>query len=57
MPWHTFGNSKDGFLHNPKMHILLIEDDMGLGGALQQALKLEGISSEWLRRTVVLDRG
>ncbi len=39
------------------MHILLIEDDMGLGGALQQALKLEGISSEWLRRTVVLDRG
>jgi two-component system response regulator QseB len=34
------------------MHILLIEDDMDLGAALQQALKLEGISSEWLRRTV-----
>lgn len=33
------------------MHILLIEDDMDLGGALQQALKLEGITSEWLRRT------
>ncbi len=34
------------------MHILLIEDDLELGGALQQALKLDGISSEWLRRTV-----
>jgi DNA-binding response OmpR family regulator len=34
------------------MHILLIEDDLDLGGALQQALKLEGITSEWLRRVV-----
>lgn len=32
------------------MHILLIEDDLDLGRALQAALKTEGISSEWLRR-------
>lgn len=32
------------------MHILLIEDDLDLGRALQTALKIEGISSEWLRR-------
>ncbi|NRR30203.1 response regulator [Oxalobacteraceae bacterium] len=32
------------------MHILIIEDDLALGSALQQALKQEGISSEWLRR-------
>lgn len=32
------------------MHILIIEDDLDLGHALQQALKAEGISSEWLRR-------
>jgi two-component system response regulator QseB len=32
------------------MHILIIEDDLDLGFALQQALKVEGISSEWLRR-------
>lgn len=32
------------------MHILIIEDDLDLGTALQQALKAEGISSEWLRR-------
>lgn len=32
------------------MHILIIEDDLDLGQALQQALKAEGISSEWLRR-------
>jgi two-component system response regulator QseB len=32
------------------MHILIIEDDLDLGAALQQALKTEGISSEWLRR-------
>lgn len=34
------------------MHILLIEDDLDLGRALQQALKAEGFSSEWLRRLV-----
>lgn len=34
------------------MHILLIEDDLDLGRALQQALKVEGLSSEWLRRVV-----
>ncbi|HAT32213.1 MAG TPA: DNA-binding response regulator, partial [Janthinobacterium sp.] len=32
------------------MHILIIEDDLDLGFALQQALKVEGISSERLRR-------
>ena len=34
------------------MHILLIEDDLDLGRALQQALKAEAFSSEWLRRIV-----
>ena len=32
------------------MHLLIIEDDLDLGRALQQALKLEGFSSEWVRR-------
>lgn len=32
------------------MHLLIIEDDLDLGRALQQALKVEGISAEWLRR-------
>lgn len=32
------------------MHILLIEDDLDLGRALQAALKVEGLKSEWLRR-------
>lgn len=32
------------------MHILIIEDDLDLGFALQQALKAEGFSSEWRRR-------
>ncbi|WP_426207946.1 response regulator [Massilia sp. TWP1-3-3] len=32
------------------MHILIIEDDLDLGFALQQALRADGISSEWLRR-------
>lgn len=32
------------------MHILIIEDDLDLGLALQQALKAEGLSSEWVRR-------
>ena len=34
------------------MHILLIEDDLDLGRALQSALKVEGLSSEWLRRAI-----
>jgi two-component system response regulator QseB len=34
------------------MHILIIEDDLDLGLALQQALKADGLSSEWLRRVV-----
>ena len=33
------------------MHILLIEDDLDLGRALQSALKVEGLTSEWLRRS------
>ncbi|MDM4765065.1 response regulator transcription factor [Pelomonas sp. SE-A7] len=32
------------------MHILMIEDDMDLGRALQSALRLEGHTSTWLRR-------
>lgn len=32
------------------MHLLMIEDDLDLGRALQQALKAEGFSSQWLRR-------
>jgi two-component system response regulator QseB/two-component system response regulator BasR len=32
------------------MHILLIEDDLDLGRALQAALKVEGLTSEWIRR-------
>jgi len=32
------------------MHLLIIEDDLDLGHALQQALKAEGISAAWLRR-------
>jgi ribokinase len=31
------------------MHLLLIEDDLDLGGSLQQALAGAGITSEWLR--------
>jgi two-component system, OmpR family, response regulator QseB len=31
------------------MHVLLIEDDLDLGRALQAALKVECFSSEWLR--------
>lgn len=36
--------------HNALMHILLIEDDLDLGRALQSALKVEGLTSEWRRR-------
>ena len=32
------------------MHILVIEDDLDLGRALQAALRVEGLTSEWLRR-------
>lgn len=32
------------------MHVLIIEDDLDLGFAPQQALQLNGISSLWLRR-------
>jgi two-component system response regulator BasR len=31
------------------MHILLVEDDLDLGRSLQQSLRSEGLSSEWLR--------
>lgn len=39
------------------MHLLLIEDDLDLGRALQSALRLEGLSSEWLRRAADAPRG
>lgn len=32
------------------MHLLIIEDDLDLGTALQRALKVEGVTSEWYRR-------
>lgn len=32
------------------MHILIVEDDLDPGRALLQALKAEGITSEWVRR-------
>lgn len=32
------------------MHLLIIEDDLDLGPALQRALRAEGITSEWRRR-------
>ena len=32
------------------MHLLIIEDDLDLGIALQRALKTEDMSSEWFRR-------
>ncbi len=32
------------------MHLLIIEDDLDLGQALQRALKSDGLTSEWLRR-------
>ncbi|WP_374356833.1 response regulator [Chitinimonas sp.] len=32
------------------MHVLLIEDDLELGSALQKALGSEGLTSEWVRR-------
>ncbi len=32
------------------MHLLIIEDDLDLGLAVQQALRTEGISSAWVRR-------
>jgi DNA-binding response OmpR family regulator len=33
-----------------RMHLLIIEDDLDLGLALQQALRADGISSQWVRR-------
>jgi DNA-binding response OmpR family regulator len=33
------------------MHLLIIEDDLDLGRSLQQSLRTEGLSSEWLRRS------
>lgn len=32
------------------MHLLLIEDDLDLGRALQAAFRIEGLTSEWRRR-------
>jgi two-component system, OmpR family, response regulator QseB len=39
------------------MHILLIEDDLYLGQALQSALKVEGLTSEWFRRAADVPQG
>jgi DNA-binding response OmpR family regulator len=38
------------------MHILLVEDDLDLGRALQSALKVEGFTSEWRRRAADVPR-
>lgn len=38
------------------MHILMIEDDLDLGQALLQALKTEGITTEWFRRAAQAPR-
>ena len=46
----TFGLPKECALHNRRVHLLLIEDDLDLDRALQAALKVDGLSSEWLRR-------
>ena len=45
-PWETQGPVRD----NVAMHILLIEDDLEFGAGLQAALRLKGVTSEWLRR-------
>ena len=45
-----FGIAQASRRQNPGMHVLMIEDDLDLGRALQAALKLEGFSCEWLRR-------
>lgn len=36
--------------HLRPMHLLIIEDDLDLGSALQQSLKAEQITSTWVRR-------
>jgi len=46
----TFGFPEERLVHNRRVHLLLIEDDLDLGRALQASLKVEGLSSEWLRR-------
>ena len=46
----TLGKAKASAIHNRRVHILLIEDDLHLGRALQASLKVEGLSSEWRRR-------
>lgn len=38
------------------MHLLIIEDDLALGAALQKALNIEGMSSAWYRRCADLSR-
>jgi hypothetical protein len=51
----TFGAPKGAAqtpgAHYAAMHLLIIEDDLDLGRALQQSLKAEQISSEWIRRS------
>lgn len=38
------------------MHLLIIEDDLDLGAALQQSLKAEQITSTWVRRAADVPR-
>jgi CheY-like chemotaxis protein len=38
------------------MHVLIVEDDLDLGRALQQSLAAEGLSSEWVRRAAEASR-
>ena len=38
------------------MHVLIVEDDLDLGRALQQALRADRISSEWVRRAADASR-
>ena len=38
------------------MHLLILEDDLDLGRALQKSLSAEGFSSEWVRRAAEASR-
>lgn len=42
--------------HWHPMHLLIIEDDLDLGAALQQSLKAEQITSTWVRRAADVPR-
>ncbi len=42
--------SSSNIRQNALMHILLVEDDLDLGRALHAAMRMEGLTVEWLRR-------